>query len=136
MESIDSTAQSPIQWGLYPWFTEHSTELIHPEDLDSLQAFSPYGKVFEVIGRDEDYIFISYGGQTFRVKPTLFQPVPRPAKRIGDVVRVQLKGKTELGIVVEVQWHHQKSEPFYIIEIEGKLSSKRYWHHDFYGMDE
>ena len=38
-----------IKWGLYPWFIEHGTELIHPDDLEKFRKETNNCKVFQCI---------------------------------------------------------------------------------------
>jgi hypothetical protein len=113
------------QWVLYPWFEEHGTSLIHPEDLDRLRHLSPYGIVFKRVGTDGDYVVLSARGQTVRVRPSLIQNVPTPAFDYGQEVRIA--GKDLSGRVVEIGWHHQQGRPFYHLAIGGKRNSRRHW---------
>ncbi|MBL8892391.1 MAG: hypothetical protein JNL67_20615 [Planctomycetaceae bacterium] len=126
MEQMSST-----RWGLYPWFPEHGETMIHPEDVVTVKSLMPSGKVFQVVGEDGDYLVLSYGELSFRAKPELFRSVERPHKQIGDTVEVVSKGEQQSAKVVEIHWHHQKNEPFYVLTINGKKSSKRYWNADF-----
>ena len=130
MEQIDSSRQVPC-WGLYPWFPEHGEQMIHPNDVSIVIALSPYIRVFELVDVDEDYLVLSYGDCTFRVRPNLFHEVEQPIKRIGDIVQVESKGEIVTGLIVEVQWHYKKNKPFYFITKNGKQVSKRYWEIDF-----
>ena len=131
MEPI-SSARNPTRWGVYPWFPEHGEAMIHPEDVPAVVGIRPNGKLFEVIGEEGDYLVLSYGECTFRVKPDLFRTVDSPLKRIGDAVEVDSGGERRAGIVAEIQWHHQKNEPFYLLTMDGKRLSRRYWSSDFH----
>lgn len=131
MGPIVATGKKGTTWGLYPWFAEHGTELVHPDDVEAWIALQPYGLVFERIGEAGEFIKLAYGGQVFRVKPDLFRPVQPPLKRIGDVVRVELSGALTEAVVVEIKWHFKRGEPFFLVEKKGKRSKKRYWASDF-----
>lgn len=49
-------------WGIYPWFIENGAECINPLDLERFKKLSPYGKVFECIAKDHEYIVRSFSG--------------------------------------------------------------------------
>ena len=42
------------KWGVYPWFKEHGSDLIHPDDLEAFIQGSNSSKVFECI-EDNEY---------------------------------------------------------------------------------
>ena len=115
-------------WGLYQWFEEHGTDLIHPEDLPGFRALIPNGKIFECVGRDEEYLTLRYGDMEFRVRPSLFKIVARPSRRFGEEVHLS-NGKR--GIVTDIQWHFQRAEAMYHLMFDGKKRSRRYWESDF-----
>jgi hypothetical protein len=119
------------QYGLYQWFEEFGTELIHANDLESFRRFLPNGKIFHCLGMNGEYLLLSYGELQFRVKPNLFKPVPKPARTIGDKIAVRSKGKIVNGIICDMIWHFQRAEPFYHIFADGKKLSKQYWKDDF-----
>lgn len=119
------------RWGLYQWFQEHGTDLVHPDELEAFRRLLPSGKVFECIGRESDYLVLTYGERRFHVKPALFKPVPAPAKKIGDRVCIRRKGDIVPAVVTDVIWHFQRSEPFYFVAAASRKLSKRYWQSDF-----
>jgi hypothetical protein len=125
MQNSESTHFS----ALYPWFAEHGTDLVHPDDLAEFKALMPYGKVFEVLpGAVEGMVRLAYGAKTFRVLPDLLREVKSPRFRVGDSVR--LAGRNEEGIVDDVMWHQKGECPFYKLNVRGKKMSKRYWEAD------
>lgn len=105
--------------------------MIHPDDLASWNSTHPYGGYFECLGGEGEYLVLTDGKAIFRVKPQLFREVNAPSRRIGDAVEVESKGRIVQVVVVEIHWHHQKNEPFYLVENNGKQSSRRYWGSDF-----
>ncbi len=119
------------KWGLYQWFEEHGTTLVHPFDLDALRSFHPNGRVFECIAEDDCFLVLRYGEAQFRVRPSLFKEVPAPKWKIGETVEVVDKGR--LGQVTEIKWHFQRAEPMYFLSFDGKISKKRYWSRDLRG---
>lgn len=121
-------SEKHVRWGLYPWFEEHGTDLIHPEDLATVRALMPNGKVFRVMGEDEGFIRLSYGDIEFRARPSLFKELAGEVHGIGEAITLT-DGRT--GEVIGIQWHHQRAEPMYQLSIEGKKKSNRYWNSDF-----
>lgn len=103
-------------WGLYPWFPELGTDLIHPDDLDVVRAYSPYGHVCELIGNDGEYLTLRFMVLQFRCKPDLFRSVPAPAFRVGQLVRTNPPRSPRTGLVVAILWHHKRNEPFFILD--------------------
>ncbi|GMA14388.1 hypothetical protein E5F05_01930 (plasmid) [Deinococcus metallilatus] len=109
-------------FGLYPWFVEHGLEKIHPEDIEDFSKLLPYGKVFELISNDGDYITIAYGSKRYRVRPDLWKPVEGVGYHVGEQVLVN--GRK--GVIEEIGWHFNRKSPFFLLSIEGKRKSKRY----------
>lgn len=117
------------KWGIYQWFVEHGTELIHPEDLDNFKALQPNGKVFKCINDDGNFITLEYADMQYRVRNDIFKPVDEPVKTIGE--KVELKEIQVGGIVIDITWHFQCKAHIYCLEINGRKKSKRYWAEDF-----
>ena len=63
-----------IKWGLYPWFIEHGTELIYPDDLENFRKEMNSCKVFQCI-EEGNYITLKYNDRLYKVKDNLFRPV-------------------------------------------------------------
>ena len=120
-----------LQWGLYQWFGESGVDLVHPDDLEAFCRFLPNGKVFHCVGRYGEYLVMAYDDLRFRVKPSLFKPVPTPARQFGGTVGVKSKGEYFLGVIGDVIWHFQKAEPYYHVFVDGKKLKKQYWQTDF-----
>ena len=115
------------RWGLYPWWPEDAPSLIHPDDLEALRAFFAYGKVFHCSGEDPPFITLVHGSHEFRVKPSLFQPVPTPAYTVGQSIQLTNGGQL---LITECNWHDKKNAPFFHITLDGKKKSKRYFEED------
>lgn len=116
------------RWGLYPWFEECGTHLIHPEDLAVVRTLVPGGKIFRVMGEDEKFIWLSYGEIEFRALPSLFKEILGKVHGIGESIVLKDGRKGE---VIGMQWHHQRAEPMYQLRVDGKKKSNRYWNEDF-----
>ena len=116
------------RWALFPWLEEHGNDTIHPEDLRKVREIAPYGKVFLVEDENFDYFVLRYGGERVRIRSDLVKIVDRQARLVGETVKM-CNGKEAK--VTAVQWHHKKKKPFFLLDIEGKKKSKRYWENDF-----
>lgn len=115
------------QWCLYQWFEEHGVSCIHPDDLNDFKDLKPNGKLFKCLGADGDFVILEHTGRSYRVKPSLAKAMPAPAFAYGDMVQVTSSGEERHGVVREIMWHFQRNEPYFLLEIEGKASSRRYW---------
>lgn len=104
------------------WFPEHGYHLVVDEDQERFSALSPAGKVFRCLGSSGDWISIRYGADQYRVSHEVLKPVPSPSFEVGQDVIV--KGKP--AVVLHIGWHFKDGAPIYLLEIEGKRSSRRY----------
>ncbi len=117
-----------ISWALCPWFEELGDSVIHTDDLEELKKLKPYGLIFKVVKEDANWIYLRFGGQEFRVSPSIVKQISPTAMHIFDVgEEVSIIEKAEFGKVLKVMWHYQKRKPMYTLQIEGKKKSKRYW---------
>lgn len=122
-------------WCLYPWFEEHGSEYIHPDDIDAFRTLMPNGKLFKWIGTDNDFVVLEHASKQYRVKPTLAKPVPKPVYDFGEAVRVRSGNENKPATIRDIMWHFQKNEPFFYLDFEGKKSSRRYWTHEIQARD-
>ena len=113
---------------LYPWFEEHGSTLVHPEDLEQFKSLIPYGKVFQLVDSIDAYVCLLYGSNTFRVKPDLLKKVPQVRLEVGD--KIQVRGKEGVGEIIDIMWHYKEAKPFFKITLNGKKKSNRYWEPD------
>jgi hypothetical protein len=120
-------SDAATRWGLYPWFPEDGADKVHPQDLDALRSLGPYCRVFEVAAGESPYVVLIYGIQRFRVVPDLVQEVEPPQLRIGDEV---LLSSGAHATVRDIRWHHKRAEPFFLVDVGGRTTSKRYWAND------
>lgn len=117
-----------MQWALYPWFNEHGDDLIHPDDIESFIKITPSLRMFRVLPPQEEWSAIKYGENIFRVDSILLKIIPPCGNiffEIGE--KVKIVGGEELALVEGNGWHHAKNSPFYILRINGKVRSRRYW---------
>lgn len=120
-----------ITWALCPWFEDSGNDLIHPNDLELVRAFPPYGIVFKVLGVDGSYVKINYKQNSFRVKKhflTIIKPDESWVYDIGEVIQLRQNG--DIAVIEGISWHYKNKQPMYTIGINGKRKSKRYWPKD------
>jgi|SRR5260370_28531122 len=115
------------EWGLYPWFEEHGRELIHPNDLDSFRRLISNVKVFQCTACEGDYVTLRYGEEQFRVKPTLFKPVPKPSFGFGKDVSFRKGSSLAAGKISDILWHFKERKHYFLVSVDGKPLKKRYW---------
>lgn len=121
-------SEENTSWGLYPWFEEHGVDLIHPDDLATVRALLPNGKVFRLVGEEQEFLRLRYGDVEFRARPSLFKPVAGHVRGVGETIALS---DGRMGEVIGVQWHQKRDEPMYQLRLEGKKKSNRYWNADF-----
>jgi hypothetical protein len=114
-------------WGLYPWFRESGLDLIHPDDLATVQADPPYCMLCEVVGSEGPYLVLRYGEHQVRCKSQLFRSVPPPLFRVGQQVRTKAPRTEKTGVVRGIGWHYKRNEPSFLLAIEGKPLKSHYW---------
>lgn len=120
-----------ITWALCSWFEESGAHLIHPDDLDHIRRFNPYGVVFNVISDGGEYTEIGVGADRFRVRPEalrLIKPEKSWILELGETVSV--KGRDYNGTVVGISWHHKEEKPIYRLKVAGIVKNRRYWPED------
>jgi hypothetical protein len=113
-------------WGLYQWFPEYGEHLIFSNNLERFKALLPNGKVFYCINEDKDFLTLQYNEDVYYVKTTLYKKVPIPLFSFGKQVQVT-NHPDRVNIVRGIEWHFKQNAVIYYLEIDGKLSSKRYW---------
>ncbi|QIQ21406.1 DUF6960 family protein [Zophobihabitans entericus] len=116
-------------YGLYPWFPDDDETLIHANDLQKVKAFSInglYGYVFYCSDENADFIELSYGDFTFKVKPDLYSTIPSIQFHLGEHVAV-IGVSEKKGVIVSIKWHSKYSKPMYFLSFNGRKSSRRYF---------
>lgn len=112
------------KWGTYPWFIEHGINLIYPDDLEAFKREVNNCKVFECID-EGNYLTLKYNNRFYRVREKLFKPVPMPKFNFGQ--KVKIKDKDEIAIITDIMWHFGNTKHFYMVTVNGKKKSKRYY---------
>lgn len=114
-------------WLLYSWFEENGVDCIHPEDIIAFRELQPNGRLFQLVGSDAGYIVLQHAGRRYRVTPALARPVAAPVFGYGDTVVATSGGASRRATVREIFWHFQRNEPFYLLDVVGCRSTRRYW---------
>ncbi len=116
------------RFGLFPWFEEHGTDLIHPNDLTIARALAPYGKVLHALSAEGGFLVLAYGTAKFRGATAFFREIDTWIFGVGEAVLLRDGRRAE---VLGVQWHYEKKRPLYQLRVDGKKTTKRFWPDDF-----
>lgn len=111
-------------WGLYQCFQGIDDEMVVADCREEFFSLQPNGKVFQCISSYEDMITLKYGEKIFRVNSRLYKKVREPLYKVGD--KVEIIQKSLIGQIIDVNWHIKEDSPFYLIEVDGKRSKRRY----------
>ena len=124
------------EWGLYPWFEEHGRDLIHPDDFEDFRRLASNAKVFQCTACEREFVSLRYGERHFRVKPTLFKPVPKPLFDFGKRVTFKNGSNLVTGVVSDILWHYKETKHYFLVSVDGKPLKKRYWAEELWLLGE
>lgn len=116
-------------WGTYPWFNEYGDELIHPDDRALFKKNASNTKVFEFSKGSDEYNNFRYGENNFRIKDTISVALPEPKYNFGEDVLVKKK-EALVGKITDIMWHFSKKEYYYLLSVDGKKKSTRYFENE------
>ena len=111
-------------WGLYQCFQGTDDEMVNFDCREDFFSLQPNGKVFQCISSDGEMIILKYGEKIFEVNSKFYKRVREPLYKVGD--KVDIIEKSLLGKIIDVNWHIKDDVPFYLVEVDGKKSGKRY----------
>lgn len=99
---------------------------VHSDDLENLEKLVQ--SVNPVIAIDNDYIKLEVNtGVSIRLKPEIVREARPPQYFIDDQVKtINSKGFLEFGRIKDYYWHVKDNKYIYILEVNGKLKSRRY----------
>jgi hypothetical protein len=103
--------------------------LVHPDDVDTVRQKYSLGWqlcCFRYCGREGDYDVLDDGEQLIRVCDALIEPIPAPRYKHGQ--RVYASRKQAHGVVRVINWHFNRKEPYYGLEVNGRRSG--FWYFD------
>ncbi len=124
--------QALSQWGLYPWFSTGDQDLVHPDDRARFAELEPYGLLFKMVADEGEYLVLAYGQERFRVKPDLWKETGPCAFEVGQQVSNQ-RHPEKTNVVREVMWHYKHGREFYLLTVDGKKKTRRYWAQELAG---
>lgn len=115
-------------WGWYPWSLRRDIELIHPAERQGSEKElrERYaGKIFYCSGETEDgYIILNECESQYRVRPELYRFAPTPTFKYCDLVR-EISNHERMGTIYFIGWHDKHKREYYLLNINGRRSSKR-----------
>ena len=103
---------------------------IYPDDIGIIKNLMQ--PVVQLIGfNNEGYVVIKSDGYTFRISPLIIQESKKPDFFIKDKVKLyNSKGYLEFGTIKDLYWHINNNKFIYLIEVNGKIKSRRYYAED------
>jgi hypothetical protein len=122
------------RWGAIP-LTElkkrNLDDYVHIDDVDKINSITQ--PVNLIIGIDNDYLLLKLDNQyNIRIDSKIVQERSAPDYFIGDKVQVlNSKGSVEIGTVNDFYWHSNAQKYIYLLEVNGKIKSRRYFAEDF-----
>jgi hypothetical protein len=123
---IPSSPEHPVP-GLYPWFREHGTHLIHPEDLDAVERLIPFWRVFFCEGECDGYLVLRYRDRVYRVRPDFFTPIGNLPFGFGETVLVHGSVPPKIGVTREIGWHFGRKAAYYNLSFGTRKSTRWYF---------
>jgi hypothetical protein len=122
------------KWGTVPWVPSRAEE-VHLEDRESVDQLTFWDKVLKCIGiTDDGYLILQYSSDLYRVRPKLFATVPSPMFDFGQRVKDTVLNRN--GTILHILWHGNRKEEYYILAINGRKSSRRYFANDLELIEE
>lgn len=117
------------QWATIPLNDLKKRELdtfIHPDDLEKVALLQQ--PVNLVIANSDDFLELQVGNtNSVRIKAAITQLAIKPDYFINDRVKtVNSKGSVETGLVKDFYWHMNSGKYVYLLEVDGKIKSRRY----------
>jgi hypothetical protein len=121
------------KWGAIPIKDLKNRELnifVHPNDLESLDKLEQ--PVNLIIDFESDYLKLKINNSfSIRLKPAIVQEAQKPEYFINDKVKtINSQGFLELGIIKDYYWHLKSNKYIYLLEVNGKMKSRRYYAED------
>lgn len=115
-------------WVICQYFSDDKYNEICSDDLEKFLQLFPYQKVFQCIGRDDEFMYLKQDDDVYRVKESLLKIIEEPKFKIGETVT--LINKNEKAIVASISWHYKLAEPIYAVKVNGKIKKTRYFSKD------
>jgi hypothetical protein len=109
-------------WGYYVWDPSRISA-IHPTDRERVSQFTFWGILLKCIDvTDDGYLKLQVAEKFYRVRSEFFHSVPTPKFEFGQ--RVRDTALDRIGTVIYIFWHEKRQHEYYILDINGRKSSK------------
>lgn len=112
-------------WVICQYFSEDRYNEICHDDLEKFLQIFPYQRIFQCIGRDDEFMYLEQADVVYRVKESLLKITEEPKFKIGETVI--LINKNEKAVVVSIGWHYKKAETIYTVKVNNKIKKTRYF---------
>lgn len=103
---------------------------IHSEDLDKIEFLTqPVNLIITDFG---SFLELQLNEiNSIRINPSILQISIKPDYFVNDKVKtINSKGNLEFGIVKDFYWHVNNGKYIYLLEVDGKMKSRRYFAED------
>lgn len=103
---------------------------IHSEDLDKIEFLTqPVNLIITDFG---SFLELQLNEiNSIRINPSILQISIKPDYFVNDKVKtINSKGNLEFGIVKDFYWHANNGKYIYLLEVDGKMKSRRYFAED------
>ena len=114
-----------MKWARVTWFPEHGAEKVHADDIE-LFGDGIQGYVVAIISEEEKWVVIELNGERVRVDKSLVIECKEPQFKLGDFVKTKPPRTKKKGVVSNITWHFEKSEPLYFLTVSGQQLKSRY----------
>ncbi|GEM_PF-1621523 len=109
LPTIQPLGFEPTRWGWYPWCPEPLDQIVHSFDVGLANRFIPGPRILTVnrFLEDPQYLWVSYGHLSFRLKPILWRQVDFPGYNLGDLVEVSKlysPHEPSMATIEEITW--------------------------------
>lgn len=121
------------QCGRYLWFLdEKRRDWIFDDDFESFNAQHSLGRIYHCVEDNGDFIVIqSKRDESYRVKKEGFRVSPFTNFYIKDRVKILNGSKVgKTAFILGMGWHSNHEKIIFILEIDGKKSSRWYFEED------
>ncbi|MCU0439114.1 MAG: hypothetical protein MUC49_14545 [Raineya sp.] len=113
--------------------TEHFKQYIHPKHVNSIEKLTLIDHVFQCLDIEKDgYLNLKSTETSLLLKQEVFRLMPQEPdfKPLQKVKFLNSKGFLEFGIVKKISWHNNEHKHIYLLEIDNKMKSRRYYGED------
>jgi len=100
-------------------------KFVFTEDLEKLKKLKQ--PIVECIGIDSGFLVLKTESVIFKVCPQIFHVCKKPFFFVGEKIKtINSKGNIEYGTIKDMFLRVKNNEYMYMIEVNGKIKSRRY----------